>query len=118
MLLEASTPAYIDFFDTRPGRIFFENLGHPTEVAGLLLKGYPFTLVWVGLIGPTLTYFFWLGLREEKNSVPAFMTRIGQVVFFSIILITGARSSFGHRPDNPYSVAFSGDQRLNDLALN
>jgi len=118
VLLEASTPAYIDFFDTRPGRIFFEYLGHPTEVAGLLLKGYPFTLLWVVLICPTLTYFFWRGLRDEKNSAPAVMTRIAIVVLFSIILIMGARSSFGHRPVNPSSVAFSSDQLLNDLALN
>ena len=40
IFMELITPAYMGFFETRPGRIFFEYLDHPREVSSLVYGAY------------------------------------------------------------------------------
>ena len=39
-LMEFATPVYADFFDSRPGRIFFEYLSYPREIGLMLVNGF------------------------------------------------------------------------------
>jgi phosphoglycerol transferase MdoB-like AlkP superfamily enzyme len=118
LFMETATPPYMDFFSARPGRIFFEYLDHPREVTGLIAGGYPVAalltiflpigvLVVIGrrlsLAGERPTW----NLRHRLLMIPLFLA-----------LVLGARSSLGHRPANPSTFALSGDQLVNDIALN
>jgi phosphoglycerol transferase MdoB-like AlkP superfamily enzyme len=116
--MEAVTPPYAAFFDARPGRIFFEYLDRPVEVMGLvsgaylvegvlaltlMVVGFVFTLVWFKPMPPTLD---WSLARRFSITIPLIL-----------VLALGARSSTGHRPANPSTVAVTGDQLVNELAL-
>ncbi|MFP6806916.1 MAG: LTA synthase family protein [Pseudomonadales bacterium] len=118
--MEFATPTYIDFFDARPGRIFFEYLEYPKEVSALLLGGFALqsTLITIGsIIVCTSSY---LGIRSAQINQTC-LTYKRQLLLLPVIiaiLVLGARSTTGHRPLNASSVAFSNDQLLNELALN
>lgn len=119
VLMELSTPTYIEFFDSRPGRIFFEYLNHPREVGLLLMGGFIIQSVFVivgTVLGGLVAYF---GLRRLLEIQTSF-SYPSQLLILPVVLVTlvlGARSTLGHRPINASSVAFSNDQLLNELGL-
>jgi len=120
VMMEFSTPAYIDFFDSRPGRIFFEYLNHPREVSRFLINGFLAEILLVSCAISLFVVATWLGLaalqgRQVRWSYPSQLMILPFVV---LLLVFGARSSLGHRPFNASSVAFSNDQLLNELPLN
>lgn len=119
VLMELSTPTYIAFFDTRPGRIFFEYLNHPREVGLLLLGGFVIQSLFV-LVGTMLgAVAAYAGIRrlQEIQRPFSYPRQLLILPFVLALLVLGARSTFGHRPINASSVAFSNDQLLNELGL-
>jgi phosphoglycerol transferase MdoB-like AlkP superfamily enzyme len=118
VFMETATPVYMDFFSTRPGRIFFEYLGHPAEVFGLISNGYLIAAIAALTLPVLFVSFSWHRLHIAHS-----VTRISGghrllLIPIFLVLVLGARSSLGHRPANPSTFALSGDQLVNDIALN
>ncbi len=119
VILEVITPAYILFFDSRPGRIAFEYLGHPKEIAGLLQGAYRLETALAIILGTAAAGFMAyitvkLTRRPSRSGVAHRL-----VVIIPVILLAAlaARSSLGHRPISPAAVAISNDQLINEIAL-
>ncbi len=119
VLMELATPTYIDFFDSRPGRIFFEYLNHPDEVSSMLLSGFVLESIFITtgtLIAMTGTFV--LLKRVQANATQSsYWHQLLLLPLIVAVILLGARSTLGHRPINASSVAFSNDQLLNELAL-
>lgn len=116
--METVTPPYVDFFELRPGRIFFEYLGHPEEVGSMILSRYAIPAI----IALTLPFvLLWAYLRHWRYSkqdlVYGLSFRIGILLPICLLLALGARSTLGHRPVNPSTFAVSSDAFVNDLFL-
>lgn len=121
VFMECATPTYVDYFDARPGRIFYEYLVHPVEVANMLVKGFGSELVIAVLV--TCISLIWIGNRMSywMKNVDGWGTTGRRLLAFPvviIVLVMGGRSSFDHRPVNISTVAFSNDQLVNELGLN
>lgn len=119
ILMESSTPAYITFFDTRPGRIFFEYLNYPKEVGSMLLGGFIMQSVFVvcsTVIGAVMAYVG-LGRLLLVQTPVTYKRQLMILPLVLALLVLGGRSTLGHRPINASSVAFSNDQLLNELVL-
>lgn len=119
VFMELVTPAYMEFFETRPGRIFFEYLDHPQEVSSLVYGAYLPTAI-IGLGIPAITTLLILKkLRFDRDrfdfSLPY---RFVILIPVFLMLSLGARSTLGHRPVNPSTFAKSKDQLVNELFLN
>ena len=119
VFMELVTPAYMAFFETRPGRIFFEYLDHPQEVSSLVYGAYlPTAIISLGI--PAITALLILKkLRFDSDrfdfSLPY---RVAVLIPLFLMLSLGARSTLGHRPVNPSTFAESKDQLVNELFLN
>ena len=119
VFMELVTPAYMGFFETRPGRIFFEYLDHPQEVSSLVYGAYlPTAIIGLGL--PAIIALLILKKlrfdRHRFNFPPSY--RFFVLVPMLLMLSLGARSTLGHRPVNPSTFAESKDQLVNELFLN
>ena len=118
-LMEFSTPVYADFFDSRPGRIFFEYLSYPREIGLMLLNGFfiESVLVITGTLFFVVTLYLGLGRLQARQGRWSYGARLIAFPLVLALLVLAGRSTFGHRPINASSVAFSNDQLLNELAL-
>ncbi|WP_212637627.1 LTA synthase family protein [Desulfocicer vacuolatum] len=117
--MEVVTPFFIVEYDTRPNRLFVEYLAYPKEVMTMLVTGYKAELIF-SAVAVTGALFFARRVYPEMTKrqsfwdiIPRFMAL--PIVF--VIIFAGARSSLGHRPANPSTVAFSSDHLLNSLPL-
>ncbi len=119
VMMEVATPFFIAEYDTRPNRIFIEYLVYPKEVATMLLTGYK-TELCLGGLAAVLTLIFSLK-HYPKIVTPlsnwSFRARLLAFPLVVFLIFAGARSSLGHRPANPSTVAFSSDQLVNSLPL-
>ena len=119
VFLEISTPAFIDQYDTRPNRLFFEYLETPVEVLKTSLYEYPWHFV-VALILMTLLirYLAVFNARIFQQIKPwPVLVRLVAFPVMVVLLFIGARSSFDYRPANTSTAAFSNDQLVNKLGL-
>ncbi|MHB1059536.1 MAG: LTA synthase family protein [Rhodanobacter sp.] len=119
VLLELSTPQFIQEYDTRPNRLYVEYLNSPHEVSAMLWHGYKGVLLFA-LVG--LLALGWLGFRVLRTRLVDAPMRlrwrpVASVVLFAVLLLA-ARGTLGHRPLNPSMVAFSDDAMVNTLPLN
>lgn len=119
VLMEAATPTFIAEYDARPNRLFFEYFSTPTEVIGMLMKGYWMQVLLATLVVVVFAKYCWQWLRND-NKVDSKINPLG---FFGLILVAaviaiGIRSGVQHRPINPAMVAFSQDSMINTLPLN
>lgn len=119
VLLEVSTPQFIQEYDTRPNKLYVQYLKHPREVFGMLWKGYRGTIV-LGVIGMGL--LVWLGFRwfQVTNSqlvINGWFKPVATLAFAALIFLA-IRGTLSHRPINPSTVAYCGDGLLNSLPLN
>ncbi len=119
VLLEVSTPQFIDEYDTRPNRLYVDYLKHPREVFGMLWKGYKATLLGGVLALVVMVGIGWAVFDDAlpDNPLPwwndaLFTLASAAVVFLAI------RGTLKHRPINPSTVAYCGDSMLNTLPLN
>jgi len=118
LFMEVVTPAYIEFFDTRPGRIFFEYLDRPVEIFGLIRGMYALDAVLAVALPPLITLLVFKKISSADVSFNlSYLRRLATTIPLVLILLLGSRSSLGHRPINPSFVAISNDQLVNDLAL-
>ncbi|MBT6893201.1 MAG: sulfatase-like hydrolase/transferase [Gammaproteobacteria bacterium] len=119
VFMELVTPAYMEFFETRPGRIFFEYLDHPQEVSSLVYGAYLTTAV-ISLCLPVITTLLILKKLRFDGGRFEFSVSFRLVVLIPVFLMLslGARSTLGHRPVNPSTFAKSKDQLVNELFLN
>ncbi len=119
LFLEMSTPAFIDQYDTRPNRIFFEYLETPVEVIKTSVSEYPWHFVAaVILLSILIRYLAGFNRRVFYSLEPwPVLLRVVLMPVLVILLFIGARSSFDHRPANPSVAAFSNDQLVNKLGL-
>ena len=119
LFLEISTPAFIDQYDTRPNRIFFEYLETPVEVIKTSVGEYPWHFVAAFILMAVLIRYLISFNRRIFSNISAWpvMLRIILTPILVLLLFIGARSSFDHRPANPSIAAFSNDQLVNKLGL-
>ena len=119
VFMELITPAYMGFFETRPGRIFFEYLYHPQEVSSLIYGAYrPTAIIGLGLTAIT-TRLLLKNLRFDRDRFDFPLSyRFVVLIPVFLMLLLGARSTLGHRPVNPSTFAKSKDQLVNELFLN
>ena len=119
IFLEISTPAFIDQYDTRPNRIFFEYLETPFEVIKTSLYEYPWHFVAAAIVLLVLTRYLTNFNRRVFINVHPWPVglRVLLLPVLMLVLLMGARSSFDHRPANSSIAAFSSDQLVNKLGL-
>lgn len=120
LFMEITTPDFIDQYDTRPNNLFIEYLIYPKEIATMLLKGRPITVVIILLISVVVLYFgFKKGPKIFRIPETSYMWRL---LFFPIVgflLFWGARGSLTtRRPLNPSNAIFSNEQLVNSMGLN
>jgi phosphoglycerol transferase MdoB-like AlkP superfamily enzyme len=118
--MELSTPNFIAEYDNRPDRIYYEYLRYPKEVFTTLFKTYPFQLliiaIIVGLVG---FYSHRLTLKQmQRVKQWPWLSRALVLPIVVALLFIGARSTFGHRPANLSTAAFSNNHLANELAVN
>jgi phosphoglycerol transferase MdoB-like AlkP superfamily enzyme len=118
--MEIATIPFIDEYDVRPNRVFFEYLVYPREVFSTLAKDY-LLIVTIGTsLVLVLTYLFWRMVSRWQQHFQdwAWRKRIAVLPLVLLLLVLGARSTLGHRPVNISTASFSSDHLANDLALN
>jgi len=119
VLLEISTPQFINEYDTRPNRLYVEYLNSPQEISLMLWHGYKGLLV-VGVIG--IGVLGWIGFRLLPTRHLDAKLKLWLRPLFSaaafVVLLLSARGSLEHRPLNAAQVAFSSDSMINSLPLN
>lgn len=120
VFMELATPDFILQFDFRPNFLFVEYLGRPKEVVNMLLKAMPAQLFVVFLMTGTAVYGMYRLLSARALEVkPSFISTAPLLALFCLLVcVLAARSTIGHRPVNPSTVAFSSDPLINTLPLN
>lgn len=120
VVMETITPGFIQEYDIRPNRMFVEYLLYPKELLTMLAKGYLLHVV-LGSAALVATVVFARRFMIRLSKPASDWKPLHKLAFLPILallLFGGARSSLGHRPINPGTVAFSSDALVNDLALN
>ncbi len=119
VFMEAATPSFVDQYDARPNRLFFEYLDHPQEVFSTLWAAYKVPLILaVVLIVLTIWGVWKLSQRLASVSQPwGVVRRLVVLPLVLLLLFAGARSSFGHRPANLSTTAFCNDSLVNQLGV-
>jgi phosphoglycerol transferase MdoB-like AlkP superfamily enzyme len=117
--LELSTPSFIAEYDTRPNQIYVEYLRYPREVFGTLLKSYPRQLLAATMLVVVLTLCFYrfAANRMARDERWSWRARLLCLPVLVALLFIGARSTFGHRPANLSTAAFSQNHLANELAV-
>jgi phosphoglycerol transferase MdoB-like AlkP superfamily enzyme len=120
VFLELATPAFIDQYDTRPNRLFFEYLETPVEVLRTSVLEYPWHFAAALLLMALLLRYLLRRNRDWFGSLRPWPLwgRLLALPLLVALLFIGGRSSFDHRPANASTAAFTNDQLVNKLALN
>lgn len=118
--MELSTPAFIETYDFRPNRLFFEYLVSPREVFSMLVRGHAAALIVTMILTVAAAALFWkfTGRVSKGLTFPRLTLRPVYAAAAAAVLVLGARSTLDHRPLNPSMVAFSSDAMVNSLAVN
>lgn len=118
--MEVATLPFLQEYDSRPNRIFFEYLIYPREVFSMLLKDYLLELVFgtvAVLVLCYLAYRLYLRLMRQPN-VWRYWQQLLVLPVIMFLLMLGARGTLEHRAVNISTAAFSGNRLANELALN
>lgn len=119
VFMEAATPPFMDQFDSRPNRLFFEYLDHPVEVLSTLWGAYRLPVLLAPGVALLVGWGSWkLCLKPAQASRPwGARRRLALLPLVALLLFAGARSSLGHRPANMSTAAFCGDALVNQLGV-
>jgi phosphoglycerol transferase MdoB-like AlkP superfamily enzyme len=119
VFMEVSTPSFIDQYNIRPNRLFFEYLNHPQEVFSTLWAAYKAPLMMaVGLIALTIWGVWKLSRKLTRAYQPwGLVKRLVVMPLILLLLFAGIRSSFSHRPANMSTAAFCNDPLVNQLGV-
>lgn len=117
--MEAATPAFIQQYDTRPNRIFFEYLKYPKEVFATLWADYKLQLFLgtLGLILAVLLVWKVCVFLQGQYALWRWWVRLLLLPMLAALVFISIRSSFDHRPANLSTAAFSTDQLVNRLGV-
>lgn len=119
IFIECITPNFIGQYDFRPNILLVEYLAYPKEVVSMLIKAVPFQLTLAILTTTILVWFFskFLKYLEGKTQASILWSSPLLIVLGLLLCVVASRSTFGHRPVNPSTVAFSSDPLVNSLPL-
>jgi len=118
--MEITTPDFIDQYDTRPNKLFLDYLIYPKEVANMLMKGRPLTVIITLILSGVALYFgFKKGAKIFKTQYSPYLLRLILFPIIGFLLFWGARGSLtSRRPLNLSSAIFSNDQLTNNMGVN
>lgn len=118
VFMELSTPNFMAEYDRRPDRIFFEYLRYPREVFGTLIQEYWWQFPLVACLTAIAAWWFArVCNRLFAHADRSWATRVAVFPLIAILLFVGARSTFGHRPANASTAAYSANRVVNELGL-
>lgn len=118
--MEVATVPFVAQYDSRPNHLFIDYLAYPQEVFGTIWADYKLEIV-VAVVLVTLTLrLVWRGTGWLMDNATPWSSKKRLLVWplVLVLLVLGGRSSFGVRPANISTAAFSNDQLANQLALN
>lgn len=120
LFMELMTPEFISQYDTRPNKLFLEYLIYPKEVATMLIKARPLTLIILTLV---VAVVIWLLVKISPRifKVNKSLLKIRLFVFpvIAFLCFWGARGSLtSRRPINASNSVFSNDQLANIMGVN
>ena len=120
VFMELATVRFLDEFDHRPDRLFWEYLNHPKEVAETVLKSAWGSLLAAAVIIPLAAWgaWRWCRLVTEHSEPWRWWVRAAIFPLIGGVLFLGIRGTLSHRPVNISTAAFSNENLLNQLALN
>ena len=120
VMLEVTTPTFINEYGVRPNRLFVEYLIYPKEVFSMLWAGRKIEFIFTIIIAIAMAIFSWrlTGRLFKAPCKISWKWRPVLAVLAIAMCFLGARSTFQHRPLNPGLVAFSTDPLVNSLAVN
>ena len=118
--IEIATFPFIFQYDFRPNYLFVEYLEYPKEVFSMIIADYKIALFFAFSI---ISLFIYGYLKRFNNGFKdcfetTYLKRILLFIPLFIILLMGARSSFGHRPANISDAMFSNNRILNEITKN
>lgn len=119
VFMEAATPSFVDQYDSRPNRLFFEYLDHPREVFSTIWAAYKLPLILAAVLVILAVWVTWKGSRFliQQSQPWGPVKRLMVLPLVLLVLFAGARSSFSHRPANMSTTAFSNDHLVNQLGV-
>lgn len=121
IFMELSTPTFIQTYDIRPNRLFFEYLTNPKEVFAMLFEGHLLATSLTTVLTGTLAFGVWklsaFAFRGNGERRAIWKNALPLLVIVPFCVLCG-RGSLGHRPINLAMVAFADDNLLNSLATN
>jgi phosphoglycerol transferase MdoB-like AlkP superfamily enzyme len=120
VFMELATPSFIQEYNVRPNRLFFEYLIYPKEVFGMQIKSKLPELLNSSVLTSLTGYSVWKWVASNihhRNSVPVKWRPFALVVIL-LLSALGVRSTLGNQPLNPSMVYFSNDPCVNSLTLN
>ena len=119
-VMELMTPEFIDQYDTRPNKLFLEYLIYPKEVATMLIKARPFTVIFtMAAMGLLIWGLSKLAPKLFKVEASSWKVRFLLFPIIGGLLFCGARGSLSsRRPINGSNSVFSTDQLANVMGVN
>lgn len=120
VIVEASTPAFINQYDVRPNRLYIEYLDYPQEVFSMLVHGHLFAMLSTLLLASLTSVYSYRLLCRAFTQPPSLKKASNLSILMAalIICLFAARGTLSHRPLNPALVYFSQDSLVNSLVLN
>lgn len=120
VIVEASTPAFINQYDVRPNRLYIEYLDYPQEVFSMLVHGHLFAMLSTLLLASLTSVYSYRLLCRAFTQPPSLKKASNLPILMAalIICLFAARGTLNHRPLNPALVYFSQDSLINSLVLN
>ncbi|MGH8455218.1 MAG: LTA synthase family protein, partial [Nevskiales bacterium] len=118
--MEIATLPFMQEYDSRPNRIFFEYLIYPREVFSTLFKDYLLVMLLGALAVLALTYRANRSYQAQLQQAThwRYWHQLPALPVVLLLLALGARGTLEHRPINISTAAFSGNRLANELALN
>lgn len=120
LYIENATFPFIAQYDVRPNYLFVEYLKYPQEVSSMILKEYPLQLL-VALALLLITawgYLRFSPLKLEAAIRTPLWHRILLLLPISLLIFSGIRSSYGHRPANISDALYCTNRMANEIAKN
>lgn len=120
VFMELATVRFLEEFDHRPDRLFWEYLNHPREVLETVIKSAWGSLIAAAVVLPLVAWgaWRWCRLVTESAGEWRWWVRLALLPLIGGILFLGVRGTLSHRPVNISTAAFSNENLLNQLALN
>jgi phosphoglycerol transferase MdoB-like AlkP superfamily enzyme len=120
VFMELSTVRFLEEFDHRPDRLFWEYMSYPKEVIETVVKSAWGSLIAAAVLLPLAAWGAWRWCRLLTESAVPWRWWVRAALFPLIagILFLGMRGTWSHRAVNISTAAFSNENLLNQLALN